>query len=376
MQNSTTGKGRRSRMIMRLMFVAAVLMLAQTASADATKRGRAFEDQLLRTVSPIFFPGGGERHAPPLPIEWYVQNCELVGFKSDLDLLKPAVENGREQLSMQEVVERSAGDPHRWYRLTFRDHTQRRGREIDWARDTRIYGRVVEAGPGDEYHVQYFLLFAWNDTDTPASRGTRNEMGMGWPSRVRNPDNAGNHEGDWVCVEFTVRASDPKKPAFLRGVYHNHGRQIFVDYGKSGFLGRGNKPFVFLERGTNEPWPFPSNEGIKDDDRRIPPGVSASKRFGAIENDSTAPGGYSLVRTHAEDRLEREVATVVNVGSEKYGKKGDEVWFFHHFPGRYGSIWYKNLYGPKELDTPSPRGPVFQPQMWKREHGKPVWVKE
>ena len=67
---------------------------------------------------------------------------------------------------------------------------------------------------------------------------------------------------------------------------------------------------------------------------------------------------------------------MVNVGSEQYGKKGDEVWFFHRFPGRYGSVWYKNLYGPKELDTPSPRGPVYQPQVWKREHGKAVWVKD
>jgi hypothetical protein len=358
---------------MRLMFVAAMLTLAQTAAADATRRGRAFEDQLLKTASPIFYPGGGERHAPPLPIEWYVRNCELVGFKSDGDQLTPAVENGREQLTMREVVERAAADPRHWYRLTFRDHTQRGGgREIDWERDTRIYGRVIEAQSPDEYVLQYFLLFGWNDTDTPASHGRRSLS----YSAAKRPDNAGNYEGDWIFVEFTVRVADPKKPRFLRGVYHNHGRQIFVDYGKSGFLGRGARPFVFLEKGTNEPWPFASSEGIMDRDSRIPPGVSASKRFGEIENDSTAPGGYSLVRTHGQDRLEHVIGTVVNVGSERYGRPGDEVWFFHHFPGRYGSIWYKNLYGPKELDTRSARGPVHQPHVWKREHGKPVWVKE
>ncbi len=81
---------------MRLIFVAAVLTLVQTAAADATKRGRAFEDQLLKAASPIFFPGGEERHAPPLPVEWYVRNCELVGFKNDKEQWLPAVENGRE----------------------------------------------------------------------------------------------------------------------------------------------------------------------------------------------------------------------------------------------------------------------------------------
>lgn len=363
---------------MRLTFVAAVLTLVQTAAADATTRGRAFEDQLLKTASPIFYPGGGEAHGPPLPIDWYVQNCKVVGFPTDLSRLKPAVENGREQLTMREVVDRAAADPAHWYRLTFRDHTQRRGgREIAWGRDTRIYGRVSDGGPADEYVVQYFLLFGWNDTDTPATRGGWTPLGLGVPSsRGQRPDNAGNYEGDWICVEFTVRASDPKKPNFLRGVFHNHGRQIFIDYAKSGFVGRGTRPFVFLEKGTNEPWPFASNEGIKDGDDRIPRCVSVTKRFGGIENASTAPGGYSLVRTHEQEWLERDVNTVVNVSSEAYGKKGGEVWFFHHFTGRYGSIWYKNLYGPKALDTPSPRGPVYQPAVWKREHGKAVWSKE
>jgi hypothetical protein len=329
---------------------------------------------LLKAASPIFFPGGEERHAPPLPIEWYVRNCELVGFKNDKEQWLPAVENGREELSMQAMVERVARDPGHSYRLTFKDHTQRRGgRDLGWDA-TRIYGRVIETGPAEEYVVQYFLLFGWNDTNAPA--GFEGRMGITAPTRGGGAGNAGNHEGDWVCVEFTVRASDPKKPRFLRGVFHNHGRQIFVDYGKSGFLGRGTRPYVFLEKGTNEPWPFASTEGIKDDDRRIPRGVSASRRFGGIENAATAPAGYSLVRNHEQEWLERDVRTVVNVGSEKYGKKGDEVWFFHHFPGRYGSIWYKSLFGPKELDTPSPRGPVHQPQVWKREHGKPVWVKD
>jgi len=149
-----------------------------------------------------------------------------------------------------------------------------------------------------------------------------------------------------------------------------------VDCARSGFLGRGTRPFVFLEKGTNQPWPFASDEGIKDDDRRIPPGISASQRFGAIENTSTAPAGFAMVRKHHEERLERDVATVVNVGSERYGRKGDEVWFFHHFTGRYGSIWSRNMYGPKALDMYSPRGPVHQPAVWKREFGKPVWVKE
>jgi hypothetical protein len=340
------------------MFVAVVLAIAQTSAADATKRGRAFEDQLLKTASPILFPGGGQRHAPPLPIDWYVQKCELVGFDYDLSQLMPDVENGREPLTMQDIVERISRDRKHSYRLTFKDHTQRDGaRDIGWENESRMYGRVIDAGP-EQYVVQYFLLFGWHEPD-----------GAAWPR-------PGSHEGDWVCVEFKLRASDPRKPTFLGGVYHNHGRQIFVDCARSGFLGRGTRPFVFLEKGTNQPWPFASDEGIKDDDRRIPPGISASQRFGAIENTSTAPAGFAMVRKHHEERLERDVATVVNVGSERYGRKGDEVWFFHHFTGRYGSIWSKNMYGPKALDMYSPRGPVHQPAVWKREHGKPVWVKE
>jgi hypothetical protein len=225
---------------------------------------------------------------------------------------------------------------------------------------------VVEDGGRDQYVVQYFLLFGRNDT---------NVLGTVRPSGRDGPHETGNHEGDWVCVEFTVRAADPKQPRFLRGVYHNHGRQIFVDYDRSGFLGRGTRPYVFLEKGTNEPWPFASKEGIKDGDDRIPRGVSASRRYGGIENASTAPFGVALVRTHAQDSLRQDIPTVVNVGSEAYGKTGDEVWFFHHFNGRYGSIWYKSAFG-KELDPASPRGPVYQPAMWKREHAEPVWVKD
>jgi hypothetical protein len=79
---------------MRLAFAALVLTLVQSAGADATRRGRAFEDQLLKTASPIIYPGGEREHAPPLPIAWYVENCEVLGFATDRLALKPPSRTG------------------------------------------------------------------------------------------------------------------------------------------------------------------------------------------------------------------------------------------------------------------------------------------
>src|SRR5207249_4087262 len=101
-----------------------------------------------------------------------------------------------------------------------------------------LYGRVSKLN-GTLYNVQYFLLMAWDET---AYNG-----------------GFGNHEGDVICLTFDVDLSQMDKPRITAAVFSNHDRELFVE--PSALDMPDGHVRVYLEKGTNEPWPNKGTRG-------------------------------------------------------------------------------------------------------------------
>jgi hypothetical protein len=77
--------------------------------------------------------------------------------------------------------------------------------------------------------VNYFLFLTWNQTAYSGGEG--------------------NQEGDWLCLDFQVTATDPRRPSITHALYHNHGRILLVE--RSAVELRAGQPVAYLEAGTN-----------------------------------------------------------------------------------------------------------------------------
>jgi hypothetical protein len=102
--------------------------------------------------------------------------------------------------------------------------------------------------------VNYFLFLTWNQTAYSGGEG--------------------NQEGDWLCLDFQVTATDPRRPSITHALYHNHGRILLVE--RSAVELRAGQPVAYLEAGTNEPWPNRGGRGFGGHPRR---GVRATKSW-------------------------------------------------------------------------------------------------
>ncbi len=122
-----------------------------------------------------------------------------------------------------------------------------------------IYGRVCQPKdfPSDVYCVQYYVLFLEN-------RGLQGvpdiNLALPFLGGLTVDSRAGYHEGDILCIDLTVKGSDPKTSKLIAAILHNHGRQFFVEPGAIQ-MNSSNQPIIYLEERTNEAWPVSGPRG-------------------------------------------------------------------------------------------------------------------
>jgi hypothetical protein len=258
--------------------------------------------------------------------------------------------------------------PNTFLRLEFKDPERafERGQDPSeirtWStaqeRQDCLYGRCAKSKDGKSYRIQYFLFFGYNDCDE-----TRNIL--------RCP--FGNHDGDVVCVEFIV---DITTKQATRAVYHDHGRQIFVD-GPAIPMEKHDgmdHPVVYLEKGNHEALPWPGTEGFRRGS--VPAGIAtnkilhAKKYFGYAFGGETGPdpGDAPAVRLHLGRRFQLYITNVKNVGEYAHPYPNAEARFIMTFRGKYGREGYDGsdilTFWKKFESVDSPEGPPYQTKMW------------
>ncbi len=201
---------------------------------------------------------------------------------------------------------------------------------------------------GYEYlSVQYFFFCYFNDADFPA--------------------NGGDHDADWGAVDavFIVNSPDGKatleNPILHSAVFHNHGRQMWLDQVNHAKLELdGGRIVVRLEHGSNEPWPNKGGSGFGGWPK--PPGFKTNHRF---EKDigidwPWSPRESRIVRPH-EGNGDRIVQyDLIDIDPADARDLSPLARFVLRFAGQYGT------YGGPHGDPPT--GPPYQKQMWDRHY--------
>ena len=101
----------------------------------------------------------------------------------------------------------------------------------------------------DYIWLQYYWFCYFNDADEPLDEG--------------------DHEGDWLCVDLTLKVpkGDPqplKHAVLCSSFFHNHSREFFVNRSKLKL--EGDHVNVYMEANCNEPWPNAApNRDWRDD---------------------------------------------------------------------------------------------------------------
>lgn len=339
----------------------------------------ATEAALLTALSPAWFPhDANEATRGPQSITWLIRNGYMIEVVSGTQVaFFPGFRacGATPDQALSWALARQAATPAAEIQFGYcnRDggrDSQIPGDPMGWAylntAGGGMYGRVwrpLLSAPErplaeNEYLVQYFLYFGYNDTDAP-------------PPPC---DLVGDHEGDWITVEFRVDGTSPSRPRIVNAVYHNHGRQVFVR-SPAGLRFVEGRPSVYIEREANEPWPFPGNDGFRPD--AVPALIDTNERLSAAPFGITCTGeyespcnfGYTAVRQHL-GLAGPFFLSAVNVGSVSNPYPGHEPAFFLQYPGRYGSFWVNGC----GIDTASPKGPRFQSEMWDRTYPRiSVW---
>lgn len=264
-----------------------------------------------------------------------------------------------------------------------------------------MYGRVSqpkEYANTDFYVVQYYILFANNDTSN-GIRGTTSGaevlsagiIDTSVSASSREAPTIGDHEGDWITLDFTVAYNvGESKPQLQYGILHNHGRQFFVPARGIEKNSKG-QPVVFLENGAQELLPsasFYDGDGY----HRFPREATTNKR-----NTSKFFNDTDIIQPH-EGKWKVDSIPVFNLGEvksnssgaavlngdgyavpvdERIFTKGSDEWrqqqdahFAMSYPGMWGDSDYrikidvgvpytpfkKKVY---EKKVTSPKGPVF-----------------
>lgn len=205
-----------------------------------------------------------------------------------------------------------------------------------------------ELQSGYEYvSLQYFFFCYFNDADFPA--------------------NGGDHDADWGCLDLTLVVGNPdgkatwEAPVLHSAVFHNHGRQMWLDYAKHGKLDLdAGRVVVRLEHGSNEPWPNKGGSGIGGWPK--PPGFKINHRF---EKDTGiewpwSPRESRIVRPHQGNGDRIAEYDLIDLGPSDTRVLSPLARFILAFAGKYGT------YGGPHGDPP--KGPPFQSQMWERHY--------
>jgi hypothetical protein len=351
--------------------------LSSPSDADCDGVTDAIETAVLQALAPAWYP---ELVRRPQPIDWMVRHGFAKVFRRSDGAYVGRVPAQNVALTPDQFLTQFTQAQTVWptgdfeYRWAYFNAAQ--GREtndpndpFDWplaaAQGRGLYGRVTPSPSGEGLLlVQYFLHFGWNETDAPPGCST------------------GNHEGDWIALDFDVDCTDPNRPRIVRGWFHNHGRQIVIE-SPDAFAFDGQRARVYLERGVQEPWPFSSSFGFGPGQAELHPCVSTNRLLindvasvpCSFEYESGCNAGYTAVREH-EGLDGAFVIEPLNVGEVGAPADNAEARFFMAYSGLYGSEWHGDgCWIPGiGVDTTSPPGPAHGSngqKMWRREGWDP-----
>lgn len=328
---------------------------------DAPDDRQKTEQQTLERFAPVLMvtePEDPKDHEYPIDILWWVQHAKLEGAGGDpigelnvarlLELQAKAPDPAATNLAI------GAGDDREWVR-----DGRKAADSPDAAGPRTVYGMMSDQGKG-VVRLAYFCFYGFSDGEDNAELKVF------------------DHHGDWMCVDFDIDLSDAAKPRFTRAIYHNHGRQFFVDDPDKNLsfadFGGDRHPRVWLEAGTHETWPCSGDDDGFASVGQIPKFVWTNNRMDAEDIKDHVGGEIAAkvveilqdveengCRAH-DGKRELPFERVVNVGSEVPAGAADDVKLFHEYKGRWGEK--TEGYGSP------PMSPRHQPAMWSRQGWK------
>lgn len=195
--------------------------------------------------------------------------------------------------------------------------------------DAIWYGRVIQPRGSQytdshRYIVQYFSLYPVNtvtssETWTTVVNALDGTIGplIGFHPKISVERGyvgpLGGHQGDVSCVDFLVELpsmQDLSSARIIHGVYHNHGRQFFME--GAAVETEGTRPIVYSEVGTQELHPHAGpahEEGFARDT------TSNDVKDGMFDSED-----YVIAEHHGRHLL-KEIP-VFNVGEVECSKNG------------------------------------------------------
>ena len=322
----------------------------------------AYERQIADRFKPIFHLNKDGVYRPA-SVKFFVEQSAL-----------QTPEGAKAPASISEVLKSIAGKDSQTFRLEPRprfdpEHSDAEAKQEKVTVFYRVFRPdggtfVFKPESGCEYlAIQYYFFCFFSDADFPA--------------------NAGDHDGDWECMDLSLIVKAPPGhpaaaatydiPIVHSAVFHNHGRELFADsiHHKKLDLDKSLRLNVYLENNANEPWPNAGGSGFGG--WPAAPGFLANKRF----EKST---GIDFPWSPREDRIAREHQAgppvsdyeLQNLGERDHPMPQDVARFVMTYAGKYGN-YAPNVdkYAPvlKVLDIPRndpPEGPRFQAKMWDR----------
>ncbi|HEY6261879.1 MAG TPA: HYR domain-containing protein [Nitrospiraceae bacterium] len=364
-----------------LSYFLIVATIAPAQDCDHDGIPDALEAELLSTFAPAWRPDDPDDDFPPLPISWYLAHCELqvyyhpqrtTDYNGTDDPGTLVASTGGLPLTLEIVIPmvKITLPEHYFYRLKFKspesdyqngkDPNDPRTWTIGRDRQDCLYGRCtrLDGAPSNYYLVQYYLFFGWNDVDAD-----RNDIGCP----------IGNHEGDIVCVEFEVRYDSPIDKKIVRAVYHEHGRQVFIDDPSILDYSTGH-PVVYLEKENHEALPWRGGCGFVAG--TVPQCVGINKYFDSMDVSifSVPVAGecddVPTVREHYGRGVEMLITSAINLGERGFPGPTLEAQFVLAYGGLYGhegTACCDDPFGSPNCEhVDSPPGPPFQAKMWDR----------
>ena len=336
----------RSVIVIAVMIVGCAFMVAAYVLPDPTEARIAQDlevrDQLLEKFSPIFVwdEGDKEEQAAVVSLVDYADGCTIRTPKGWLD-------DGKSFTAKQliaKIKETPSGESAAWELKPSKNilrKTPGNSKAIQQGRG--IFGRATERGQTENAlicEVSYYLFLTWNVTAYDKGEG--------------------NHEGDWIAVDFQVYVpnGDVSNAYIMYGLFHNHGRVLLVDKKLVEMDKEEKRPLIYLERGTNEPWPNAGGRGFNG----WPDGVKTTKLWPCGEGLESE---YKVVREHRGSKVKYDTHKKVK-NLDGSPEEDDEIYLFREYRGQWGEYDdddYKWLHGQ---DATNPRSPRWNEKMWKR----------
>lgn len=328
------------------------LMLGSGVSAQVTPDKY---DALIDRFAPIFIPDGGEGEAIVEP-SVYAEGSRILSPRmpqgpqrvgNTIVVGKPgrswmSAPNGSEVWTAAELRDRLRSDRRFAFMSSAMEMSPRSDRHRTPHKNPNarkngagVFGHVTELGDS-RYSLKYILFLAWNETAYVGGEG--------------------NHEGDWICIDLQVRADSLESARIEYAIFHNHGRQILADASELAISDSG-QPHVYLERGTNEPWP---NKGVRGFGGYPELGLRVTKHFGISDGDSSE---HKVVREHEGNGVPYDTrGKVRNLASDT----SLSTWLVNNYKGQWGEYDDDDIKWIHGYDTTNPYAPPHNPKMWER----------